>query len=133
MLNMALRCLEGSTMSNLVHRRRRCARIDPHSILLPGGQYARGWVGLSLFIALRWMQRPERVMVGLAENIQACLRDFQTGTASMARKRHLVSSARGLLCFCLMTHRTYPFYPFNPWWKREPILWRTALQAEASL
>lgn len=47
--------------------------------------------------------RPERVMVGLTENIQACLRDFQTGTASMARKRHLVSSARGLLCFCLMT------------------------------
>ena len=29
-------------MSNLVHRRRRCARIDIDSILLPGGQYARG-------------------------------------------------------------------------------------------
>ena len=41
-------------------------------------------------------------MVGLAENIQACLRDFQTGTASMARKRHLASTARGFLCFCLM-------------------------------
>ena len=39
----------------------------------------------------------------LTENIQACLRDFQTGTASMARKRHLASTARGLLCFCLMT------------------------------
>ena len=33
--------------------------------------------GLSLFIALRWMQRPERVMVGLTENIQACLRIFR--------------------------------------------------------
>ena len=32
MLHIALRCLEGSTMSNLVHRRRRCARIDLHSI-----------------------------------------------------------------------------------------------------
>ena len=32
-LHMALRCLEGSTMSNLVHRRRRCARIVLHSIL----------------------------------------------------------------------------------------------------
>ena len=42
-------------------------------------------------------------MVWLTENIQACLRDFQTGTASMARKRHLASTARGLLCFCLMT------------------------------
>ena len=42
MHHIALRCLEGSTMSNLVHRRRRCARIVPHSILLPGGQYARG-------------------------------------------------------------------------------------------
>ena len=30
---MALRCLEGSTMSNLVHRRRRCARIVLHSII----------------------------------------------------------------------------------------------------
>ena len=33
--------------------------------------------GLFLFIALRWMQRPERVMVGLTENIQACLRIFR--------------------------------------------------------
>ncbi len=47
--------------------------------------------------------RPCGVMVGLTENIQACLGDFQTGTASMARKRHLASTARGLLCFCLMT------------------------------
>ena len=33
--------------------------------------------GLSLFIALRWTQRPERVMVWRAENIQACLRIFR--------------------------------------------------------
>ena len=32
--------------------------------------------GLSLFIALRWMQDREGVMVWLAENIQACLRIF---------------------------------------------------------
>ena len=44
MLHIALCCLEGSTPSNLVHRRRRCARIGLHSILLPGGQYARGQV-----------------------------------------------------------------------------------------
>ena len=30
------------------------------------------------------------------------LEDFQTGTASMARKRRLASTARGLFCFCLM-------------------------------
>ena len=42
MLHIALCCLEGSTMSNLVHRRRRCARIGPYMILLPGGQYATG-------------------------------------------------------------------------------------------
>ena len=30
------------------------------------------------------------------------LEDFQTGTASMAHKRHLASTTRGLLCFCLM-------------------------------
>ena len=40
-------------------------------------------------------------MVWLAENIQACLRDFLAATASMARKRHLASSARGFYCFCL--------------------------------
>ena len=33
MLHIALCCLEGSTMSNLVHRRRRCARIMIHTIL----------------------------------------------------------------------------------------------------
>ena len=32
------------------------------------------------------------------------LEDFQTDTASMARKRHLASSARGFYCFCLMSH-----------------------------
>ena len=59
--------------------------------------------GLSLFIALRWMQRPERVMVGLTEKYPSLLEDFQTGTASMARKRHLASTARGFYGFCLMT------------------------------
>ena len=33
MLHMLLCCLEGSTMSNLVHRRRRCARIVIYTIL----------------------------------------------------------------------------------------------------
>ena len=32
--------------------------------------------GLSLFIALRWMQEPCGVIVWVAENIQACLRIF---------------------------------------------------------
>ena len=49
MLHIALCCLEGSTMSNLVHRRRRCARIVLHSILLPGGQYARGQVFILVY------------------------------------------------------------------------------------
>ena len=38
--------------------------------------YARGRC-LFLFIALRWMQEPCGVMVGLADNIQACLRIFR--------------------------------------------------------
>ena len=33
MLHIALCCLEGSTMSNLVHRRKRCARIVLYTIL----------------------------------------------------------------------------------------------------
>ena len=32
------------------------------------------------------------------------LEDFQTDTASMARKRHLASTARGFYCLCLMSH-----------------------------
>ena len=47
MLHIVLCCLEGSTMSNLVHQRRRCARKVTNMILLPGGQYARGQVLLS--------------------------------------------------------------------------------------
>ena len=90
--------------------------------------------GLSLFIALRWMQDPGWVMVWLAENIQACLRDFQTGTASMARKRHLASTARGFCGFCLMTLVTTGLIRsiriIRGRKKERPILWRTALQAE---
>ena len=58
-------------------------------------------------------------MMWRAENIQACLRDFLAATASMARKRHLASIARGLYGFCLMAriHRTNPFYPSYPWRK----------------
>ena len=68
----------------------------------------------------------------LTENIQACLRDFQTGTASMARKRHLASTARGLLCFCLMTLVTTGLIRSIRIIRGriKPILWRTALQAE---
>ena len=82
--------------------------------------------GLSLFIALRWMQAPGGVMVWRAENIQACLRDFLAATASMARKRHLASTARGFCCFCLTPSIHKPIRPIRGR-KEEPILWRTAL------
>ena len=50
-------------MSNLVHRRRRCSRIVSYMILLPGGQYARGWI---LFLP-----RIERIYVlGAIEEIK---------------------------------------------------------------
>ena len=39
------------------------------------------------------------------------LEDFQTGVASMTRKRHLASIARGLLCFCLTAR--YGFKKFK--------------------
>ena len=85
------------------------------------------------------MQRPERVMVGLTENIQACLRDFLAGAASMARKRHLASTARGLFCFCLMAQiegQWVQWVQIRPirlirGKTEEPVLRRTALQAEA--
>ena len=40
---MALRCLEGSTLSNLVHRRRRCARIVLYTILCLEGSTPEDW------------------------------------------------------------------------------------------
>ena len=69
--------------------------------------------------------------MGLTENIQACLRDFLAGTASMARKRHLASTARGFCGFCLMTLVTTglirPIRLIRG--RNKPILRRTALQA----
>ena len=47
-------------MSNLVHRRRRCARIDSDRILLPGGQYARGQGSFILVYRLAMDARPWR-------------------------------------------------------------------------
>ena len=64
-----------------------------------------------MFIALGLMQRPEWVMMGPPENIQACLRDFQTAAASMAHMRHLASTARGFYCFCLTAR--YGFKKFK--------------------
>ena len=68
MHHIALSCLEGSTLSNLVHRRRRCARIGLHSRLLPGGQYATGQVFIFVY-RLAIDARTERVMMWVAENI----------------------------------------------------------------
>ena len=69
---------------------------------------------LFLFIALRWMQRPWRGDDVAGGKYPSLLEDFLAAAASMARKRHLASSARGFLCFCLMAHRTHPLNPSNP-------------------
>ena len=39
---------------------------------------------------------------GAGGKYPSLLEDFLAATASMARKRHLASSARGFCCFCLM-------------------------------
>ena len=51
--------------------------------------------GLSLFIALRWMQEPGGVMVWLAENIQACLRIFRR-TQHQWLARDILHQAQGV-------------------------------------
>ena len=69
------------------------------------------------------------------------LEDFQTGTASMARKRHLASIARGFYGLCLMAQigvqevQEVQIRPIRliRGKTEEPILWRTALQAEVWL
>ena len=45
--------------------------------------------------------RPKRGDGGADRKYPSMLEDFQTGAASMARKRHLASTARGFFCFCL--------------------------------
>ena len=59
-------------------------------------------------------------MVWLAENIQACLRDFQTGSASMDRKRHLASSGRVFYGFCLLTSQDRCLTWRSAAWKAVP-------------
>ena len=81
-------------MSNLVHRGRRCARIVLHSILCLEGSTPEDRC-LSLFIALRLMQEPWRGDDVADSKYPSMLEDFQTATTSMARKRHLASTARG--------------------------------------
>ena len=58
----------------------------------------------------------------------------------MARKRHLASSARGFLCFCLMAQIEVQKVQEVQWvqirpirGRKKPILRRTALQAEVWL
>ena len=60
--------------------------------------------GQGLFLVYR-LAMDARTLLGdggAGGKYPSLLEDFQTGTASMARKRHLASTARGLLCFCLM-------------------------------
>ena len=45
------------------------------------------------------------------------LEDFQTGTASMARKRHLASNARGFFGFCLMARIGFKRFKGFKWFK----------------
>ena len=76
MPHMALRCLEGSTLSNLVHRLRRCARIVPIWYCCLEGSTPEDGVYPCLS-PCDGCKNPVGVMVWLAENIQACLRIFR--------------------------------------------------------
>ena len=100
MPQIALCCLEGSTMSNLVHRRRRCARIVLHSILCLEGSTPEDRMFILVY-RLAMDAKTLRGDDGAGGKYPSLLEDFQTGTASMARKRHLASIARGFYCFCL--------------------------------
>ena len=86
------------------------------------------------------MQRPWRGDGGAGGKYPSLLEDFQTGTASMARKRHLASTARGFYGFCLMAQIEVQWVQWVQWvqirpirtirGKNKPILRRTALQAD---
>ena len=80
--------------------------------------------GLFLFIALRWMQEPGGVMVWLAENIQACLRIFRR-TQHQWLARDILHQAQGVFI-------VFVLWPPQEYSNEEPVLRRTALQAEDS-
>ena len=72
--------------------------------------------GLSLFIALRWMQDPGGVMVWLAEKIQACLRIFRQPQHQWLARDILHPTQGVFIVFVLHpVSASNPFYPFNPW------------------
>ena len=62
------------------------------------------------------MQRPERVMVGLTENIQTCLRIFRRAQRQWL-VRDILHQAQGVyLVFVLWPPQDMnPTYPSNPW------------------
>ena len=82
-------------------------------VLLPGGQYARGKGRFILVYRLAMEARPWRGDGVAGGKYPSLLEDFQTDTASMARKRHLASTARGLFGFCLMASQN--MYSSYPW------------------
>ena len=96
MHHIALCCLEDSTPEDGSGANTQAAPVGRRmcGILYPGCRFALPWAKrllpfqgvylgstpedrcLFLFIALRWMLEPCGVMMGLTENIQACLRIF---------------------------------------------------------
>ena len=64
-------------------------------------QYARGQGFISVY-RLAIDAKTRKGDGGAGGKYPSLLEDFQTGTASMARKRQLASTARGFYCFCLM-------------------------------
>ena len=69
--------------------------------------------GLSLFIALRWMQDPAGVMVGLTENIQACLRIF-CQAQHLWLVRDILHLPQGVY-YVFVLHPPAGPDPSNPW------------------
>ena len=69
---------------------------SPTLDFLPGGQYARGQ-GFFLVYRLAIDAKTLWGDGGAGGKYPSLLEDFQTAAASMARKRHLASTARGFL------------------------------------
>ena len=130
MHHIALCCLEGSTMSNLVPRRKRCARIVSYMILLPGGQYARGWRaepltrrGLSLWLQgslfcpanSSYFALRHSVCQGQTRRVgrfsQASLLAWMNITAWLQGRKPRESNK----LFDLFLLQTNPTNPTNPW------------------
>ena len=103
-------------MSNLVHRRRRCARIDLHSILCLDGSTPEDRRFIPVY-CLAIDARPKWGDGVTGRKYPNLLEGFPDGHSINGSPETSCINRKGLLMFLSYTQylQANPFYLFNPW------------------